>query len=128
MDPSNYYPDRDGRFDALDRYDTTTSAMVQTQFPQARIVKAFNAIFANDLVRDARSNRQDERRALPIGGDDAQAKELVARFHRDIGFEPVDAGQLADSWRFERGKPVYCVPMQRAELKAGLAAAKREDV
>jgi predicted dinucleotide-binding enzyme len=43
-----------------------------------------------------------------------------------FGFDPVDAGALADSWRFERAKPVYCIAFDRAGMLEGLAAAQRD--
>ncbi len=44
----------------------------------------------------------------------------------DLGYEPFDAGSLADSWRFERAKPAYCVPLDRDGLAQALAAAERD--
>ena len=42
-----------------------------------------------------------------------------------FGFDVVDAGSLAESWRFERAMPAYCVRLNRAELEARLAGARR---
>lgn len=43
----------------------------------------------------------------------------------ELGFDAVDAGELDESWRFERAKPAYCVRLDQAGLKAALAAAER---
>ncbi len=51
---------------------------------------------------------------------------LAAEFHERIGFDVVRTGSLADSWRFERAKPAYCIPLDREGLIAGLAAAERD--
>lgn len=44
----------------------------------------------------------------------------------EIGFDAVDAGGLDESWRFERAKPAYCIPLDKERLKAALAAAERQ--
>ena len=43
-------------------------------------------------------------------GDDAAAKAEVARLMDAIGYDAVDIGTLADSWRCEPGTPVYAWP------------------
>jgi hypothetical protein len=50
----------------------------------------------------------------------------VIKLLDEIGFDAVDAGSLDESWRFERAKPAYCIPLDKAGLKAALAAAERE--
>jgi len=44
----------------------------------------------------------------------------------ELGFDTVDGGGLADSWRFERAKPAYCIPLDKPGLRAALAQAQRE--
>lgn len=126
IDTNNYYPDRDGRITALDLHQTTTSAMVAKHFAASKVVKAFNAILAADLETPAPLPGPDQRRALPIAGDDAEAKQVVAGLQDEFGFDTVDAGPLADSWRFERAKPAYCIPLDRAGLIDALAKAERD--
>lgn len=123
MDANNYYPQRDGRYPQLDNHQTTTSEMFAQIVPGAKVVKAFNAIYARDLLSDARAPGAADRRALPIAGDDAQAKQRVAEFLHQIGFDVVDAGALAQGWRFERDTPCYCVPLKTTELVEKLAQA-----
>jgi predicted dinucleotide-binding enzyme len=124
LDTNNYYPTRDGQYPELDENRTTTSELVQQHLEGATVVKAFNAIMAADLV--APFGLPGRRRALPIAGDDAAALASACDFHEQIGFDVVPTGDLADSWRFERAKPAYCVPLDRAELVAALAAAERD--
>jgi hypothetical protein len=126
IDTCNYYPDRDGPIQALDRRATTTSQMLAAALPGASVVKAFNAILAKDLETDGSAPLTPKRRALPFAGDDEQARRVVSGLLDQFGFDPVDAGALADSWRFERAKPVYCIPLDRAGLLEGLAAAQRD--
>lgn len=127
IDAMNYYPERDGAIAELDERRTTTSEMVARHLAASRVVKAFNAIFARDLPTDARPPiASGHRQALPIAGDDPGDKALAAGLHEQFGFDVVDAGPLADSWRFERAKPAYCVPLDAAALRDALAAAKRD--
>jgi predicted dinucleotide-binding enzyme len=123
IDTNNYYPSRDGQITELDRFTTTTSELVQRHFEGATVVKAFNAIMAGDLV--APFGLPGRRRALPIAGDDAEALAIVSDFHERIGFDVVATGTLADSWRFERAKPAYCIPLDRDALLVAVAAAER---
>jgi hypothetical protein len=123
LDTNNYYPTRDGQFAELDEHRTTTSELVQRHLDGATVVKAFNAIMAPDLV--APFGLPGGRRALPIAGDDSEAIGEVAEFHDRIGFDVVATGSLADSWRFERAKPAYCIPLDRDRLIAALDAAER---
>ncbi|QMV53993.1 NADPH-dependent F420 reductase [Ewingella americana] len=122
IDANNYYPDRDGRIPELDQHQTTTSEMLAKHLPESRIIKAFNAIRMDDLLNDGLPASAAERRALPIVGDDAQGKAMVTALLDEFGFDVVDAGGLAEGWRFEAGTPVYCVPLNKEQLKAGLQA------
>lgn len=125
IDTTNYYPERDGRIAALDRRETTTSQLVADHFSEAMIVKAFNAILASDLVEPV-PMAGGVRRALPIAGENADAKGQVTMLHAAFGYDAVDTGPLAQSWRFERAKPAYCLPFDRDGLTAALAAAERD--
>ncbi|NYH20189.1 NADPH-dependent F420 reductase [Paraburkholderia bryophila] len=126
IDTGNYYPERDGHIAALDERSTTTSQMLAAVLPGAKVVKAFNAILAADLGTDGRPAGTPQRRALPFASDDAAAKRVVSGLMDQFGFDPVDVGALRDSWRFERAKPVYCIPFDRDGLLAGLTAAQRD--
>ncbi|MFL1502486.1 NADPH-dependent F420 reductase [Pseudomonas sp. S191] len=125
MDANNYYPDRDGHIAVLDRFETTTSRLLAEHLPHAHVVKVFNAIFAPDLTQHGRPHGAPDRRALPVAADDATAKAQVIKLLDELGFDAVDAGGLDESWRFERAKPAYCVPLDQAGLTAALAAAER---
>ena len=110
IDTMNYYPDRDGAFAELDRQETTTSRMVAEHFHGARVVKAFSSIVFSHLIDLARPTDAADRSTLPVAADDQEAKALVASLVRDFGFDVLDAGSLANSWRFENGQPAYCLP------------------
>ena len=126
VDANNYYPQRDGAIEALDSHATTTSEMLAEHLAGAKVVKAFNAILQGDLEKDGRPAGAPDRRALPIAGDDAHAKQVVTGLIDAFGFDVVDAGPLSEGWRFERAKPAYCIPLDVAGLKQALAAAERD--
>lgn len=64
----------------------------------ARVVRAFNAV-AWEVI--ANPHYGPTNATLLITGDDAEAKEIVAQLCRDIGFDPVDAGDSANSPNIE---------------------------
>jgi 8-hydroxy-5-deazaflavin:NADPH oxidoreductase len=109
IDTNNYYPDRDGVIPELEDGSATTSGLLQAHLPGSAVVKAFNSIYYRHLASLARQSGSADRSTLPIAGDDAAAKATVAELLDDLGYDTVDAGALADSWRFENGAPAYCV-------------------
>ena len=123
LDADNYYPGRDGLIDALEAGSTTTSEITQRHFAGARVVKAFNAILERDIETTGAPAGTPDRRALPIAGDDAEAKAAVAQVLDTLGFDVVDAGALKEGWRFERARPAYCRRLTAPELKRALAEA-----
>jgi predicted dinucleotide-binding enzyme len=123
IDTTNYYPQRDGRFGELDSDRTTSSQMLQAHLPDARVVKAFNAIVWTGLRDGGRPAGDPERIGIPISGDDAQAKRSLAELIDEIGFDPVDAGTLADGGRrHQPGTPAYTKGLRTEELRSRLAA------
>jgi predicted dinucleotide-binding enzyme len=107
LDTNNYYPQRDGNITELDDGSETSSGLLQRHLPTAKVVKVFNNIMYRHLRALARPAGSPERSALTIAGDDADAKATAARFLDDIGYDAVDAGALAESWRFQPGTPAY---------------------
>lgn len=64
--------------------------------PNSKAVKALNSILVKDVVLDARPSGANDRRTLPMVGDDADAKATVATFFDQIVYDSVDAGDLPD--------------------------------
>lgn len=123
LDANNYYPERDGKIEALDAHATTVSGLLAKHLVGAKVVKAFNAILERDIEKDSRPAGAPDRRALPIAGDDAGAKQVAAGLLGRLGYDVVDAGPLFEGWRFERARPAYCVPLDTAGLKRALENA-----
>ena len=110
LDTGNYYPQRDGHISELDTGALTSSGLLQRYLAESHVVKVFNNIFFKHLASLGRPHGAEDRTALPIAGDDAAAKAAVTAFLDSIGYDAVDTGSLADSWRQEPGTPVYGSP------------------
>jgi predicted dinucleotide-binding enzyme len=110
LDTGNYYPQRDGQVEELDTGALTSSGLLQRYLPDAHVVKVFNNIFFKHLLSLARPSGAADRTALPIAGDDEAAKQQVTAYLDSIGYDAVDTGPLAESWRQEPGTPAYGTP------------------
>ena len=125
IDANNYYPDRDGHIAGLDAGTVTSSTLVQQHLSASQVVKAFNNIAYVHLSQLARATGATDRSALPIAGDDPAPKAEVTALLDTLGYDAVDAGTLADSWRSQPGTPVYVnpyMPVPPAEPPADQAA------
>lgn len=124
IDTGNYYPQRDGRIDAIE------NGMPESQWVAQRlgrpVIKAFNNIYAARLQNFGLPAGTTGRIAIPVAGDDPKAKGIVVRLVDEIGFDAVDAGSLAESWRQQPGTPVYGPGLIAAEVQRALSEASRE--
>jgi hypothetical protein len=125
IDTNNYYPPRDGRVQELEAERTTTAELLQAHLPTSRVVKAFSHITFADLAAHRQPAGTPGRQALAIAGDDEGAKRVVAAVIDDFGYDVVDVGPLAEGWRFQRDMPAYLPRLDREQLVAALAAARR---
>lgn len=118
VDALNYYPNRDGNFPELDSGGMTSSEMVARHLPGARLVKAFNTIWFEHLARRGKKEAPvEERRVIPLSGDDAEANRVVARLIEEIGFGPYELGSLRDSARQQPDAPIYNRDVTLAEAR-----------
>ena len=125
LDTNNYYWERDGHIDALDRGEATTSGLLQEHLPTSKVAKAFNHIMASDITTDGAPAGTPNRRALATAGDHPEAVEFVTGFYDRLGFDTVNVGPLSESWRVERDRPAYVVRQNADELRENLAKAPR---
>lgn len=126
IDTGNYYPSRDGSIPAIEQ-GQPESAWVADRLGRP-VVKAFNNIFFVNLREKSTPRGTEGRIALPVAGDPAEAREKVLRLVDELGFDPVDAGSLEESWRQQPGTPCYTHDLDASQLKAALAAADRNSV
>ncbi|MGW4664087.1 NADPH-dependent F420 reductase [Streptosporangium sandarakinum] len=125
VDTGNYYPrQRDGRIKEIE------SGLPESRWVEKRlgrpVVKAFNNIYARHLAEHGRPAGAPGRVALPVAGDDEAAKRVVMDLIDQLGFDPVDAGGLDDSWRQQPGTPVYATDKDAEGVREALAGASRE--
>jgi 8-hydroxy-5-deazaflavin:NADPH oxidoreductase len=123
VDTCNYHPElRDGRIDAIDR-GMPDSEWVARQIRHP-VIKAFNNIFASSLLNKGAPAGSAGRMALSVAGDQPDTKAAVLGLVDDLGFDPVDAGGLEESWRQQPGTPAYCQDLDAAALRSALAEAE----
>ncbi|WP_233255488.1 NADPH-dependent F420 reductase [Naasia lichenicola] len=125
IDTNNYYPGRDGQIPELDSDSTTSSALLQEHLPTSRVVKVFNNIGFADIPNDAKPVGTPGRRALPVASDDDEAKATVIALLDEFGYDAVDVGSLADSWRYQPDTPAYGVPADADGMRKLIDAAER---
>jgi predicted dinucleotide-binding enzyme len=126
VDANNYYPQRDGHIAELDSKAATSTELLARHLPAARVLKAFNTInYAHLRDRGRPDAPAADRYAIPVAGDDAEAKAVLTGLIDEIGFTAVDTGPLAESWRQEPGSPVYGAEVQPDQAVALLAQARR---
>nr|BFE61454.1 NAD(P)-binding domain-containing protein [Dactylosporangium thailandense] len=118
IDTNNYYPARDGNLAELDSGTATSSGLLQEHLGSAKVVKGFNNIWSQHLGEQGRPAGAADRPALPIFGDDAAAKRTVTEFLDAIGWDAVDGGDLAESWRSQPDTPVYGTPYREGPADA----------
>jgi predicted dinucleotide-binding enzyme len=125
VDTGNYYPQqRDGRIDGIEN-GLTESRWVANQLGR-QVVKAFNNIYAEHLYKLGRPKGSPGRIALPVAGDDAEAKAVVLGLIDELGFDGVDAGGLDESWRQQPDTPVYATDLDADGVRRALAKASKE--
>lgn len=125
IDTGNYYPrQRDGLIGEIEG-GLPESVWVEQQLGRP-VVKAFNNIYAQHLFELGRSKGAFGRIALPVSGDDAEGKAVVMKLVDELGFDPVDAGNLEESWRQQPGTPVYATDLDAAGVRKALAEASKQ--
>jgi predicted dinucleotide-binding enzyme len=73
---------------------TSGAEELQKKAPEAKVVKAFNTVFAQNI---STGKVKGEKLTLFVAGDDKTAKDLVLSAGSAIGFDPVDAGLLKNA-------------------------------
>jgi predicted dinucleotide-binding enzyme len=92
--------------------------------PGTRLVRVFSAVDATQIK--ASFERQNDKLAVPLASDDAEAMQVAAQLVRDAGCEPVIVGDLASGRKFERGTPGFRAHLTADKLRQllGLPAVK----
>lgn len=125
VDTGNYYPQqRDGQIEPIEA-GTPESRWVEQQLGYP-VVKAFNNIYAEHLLKRGRPAGTPGRIALPVAGDNPAGKAVVIRLLDQLGFDGVDAGSLDESWRQQPGTPVYGTDFDADGVRRALSQASNE--
>ncbi len=124
VDTSNYFPTRDDTIAPIED-GMTESQWVERQIGRP-VIKAFNNQLAYTQAHEGRPAGTPGRFAMSVYGDDADAKRTVIGLIDDLGFDGIDAGPLAESWRQQPGTPAYCTELTAPELRAALDRAVKD--
>lgn len=123
VDTSNYYPGL-----LSPQIPEVDGGMVEGVWVSRQIgrptIKAFNSILAASLANLGRPKGAADRIAIAVAGDSPADKTLVMGLVDEIGFDPVDAGSLGESWRQEVCTPAYCVDFTADQMREGLKNAR----
>jgi 8-hydroxy-5-deazaflavin:NADPH oxidoreductase len=125
IETNNYYPQqRDGLIAEIEA-GLTESGWVAEQLGTP-VFKVFNGIYWKRLLDSGKPAGAPDRIALPIAGAPGPGQDQVFALIDQLGFDPVDAGPIEESWRQQPGTPVYGGDLDAAATVAALAAASPE--
>ena len=79
-------------------FSTSGAEELQRALPRARIIKAFNTVFAQHMSRGSAAGQQ---LSLFAAGDDPAARKAVLELGKAIGFDAIDAGPLKNARHLE---------------------------
>lgn len=119
IDTSNPYPKRDGAIAEEARKDPGgMGSFVARLLPGARIVRAFNTVYFEDLKRTV--NKNGEKIGIPIASDDQEGVDAAVELAQKAGLDPVVVGGLSKSKLFDVGTAVYATSASAREIKQKL--------
>lgn len=122
IETNNYYPQqRDGKIAAIE--DGQVESAWVSELIGAPVYKVFNGIWWKHLLEKGTPAGTASRIALPVAGADGPGRALVHGVVDQLGFDPVDAGPISESWRQQPGTPVYGKDFDTERTREALAQA-----
>lgn len=123
IDAMNYWDEIDGVDADLATAPSGTSAVVQEQFPSARVVKSLNQLGYYEFETGRRPRGALDRIAIAAAGDDRAAVAAVMQLIDRLGFDAVDAGALDAGRALQPDGPVFGASYSADELSTLIAPA-----
>jgi len=119
IDTSNPYPERDGKIaDEARKEPGGMGIVVARLLPGARIVRAFNSVYFEDLKKTF--NNKGEKIGIPIAADDQEGLKAAVELVEQAGLDPVVVGGLSASKLFDVGTAVYATSAPAKEIREKL--------
>lgn len=117
VDTGNYYPEvRNETIEELEKGEVESVWL--SKHIGRPVIKAFNTLLAYSLAELGRENGDEGRLAMQVAGDDEDEKKIVMDLVDQCGFDPYDAGTLAESWKMQPTSAGYCCDYTEEELKS----------
>ena len=105
LDTTNPFTQLEPELVLADLGGTGASEIVAAHAPEARVVKAFNAIRMEHYDKGPKFH--DGKRVIFVSGDDKDAKAVVIGLVNDFGYAPADLGGLVSGGRMQQaGGPI----------------------
>lgn len=116
LDTCNPYIERDKQAgaEALNSPDGS-GVWISRHIPGAKLVKAFNTIYAELLESEA--HRKEDPIGVPLASDHRDALEIASMLVMDAGFGPFVVGELRRAKDFDNGIEAYGSGASLRELK-----------
>ena len=115
IDTINYWQQTDGIMPDFVDNPGHTSEAVQRHFPSATVVKSLNQLGYHQFRDERQPPGTPGRIAMAAAGNDRTAVGKVLTLIDALGFDPVDAGTLADGAQLGPGGPAFGVVAQKRE-------------
>lgn len=120
VDAMNYWDEIDGVDGLFATAPAGTSMLVQEWFPSARVVKSLNHLGYFKFEKSRRPHGTPGRVGMAAAGD-RSAVEEVLQLIDTLGFDAVDAGDLASGLALQPGGPIFGAGHSAEELSKRLS-------
>lgn len=116
IDAMNYWPSTEGNISEFEDA-ASSSEYIQSYLSGAKVVKALSHVAYHELEEHSLLLGNPKRRALALAGNDKDAKAAVGKFISDIGFDPVDIGELANGKKFQPDTKLFNIRYSADEMR-----------
>ena len=102
IDATNHFITYAPDFQVADLHEKSSSQIVAELLEGARVVKAFNTLYFKILAQNPK--QVGGSRVLFISGDDNSAKIEISDVIKELGFSPIDLGDLAHGSKLQQAR------------------------